>query len=112
MHATFTPPGAVKDRGMTLHETTALETVRLPDGREATVRVGVLPDPYIDRSEIDTVSIEVTIDGEHAAFVNTVLEPEQTEEAASLAREVAAGLRSGELEPTVAAIEPLGERLR
>lgn len=97
---------------MTLRESEVIESVRLPDGREATVRVGVLPDPYVSEDEIDTVSLEVTLDGEHAAFVNTVLEPEQGDEAAALAREVAAGLESGELEPSASAIEPLADRLR
>ena len=105
-------PGA-RDRtvGMTLRETPVLESARLPDGREATVRVGLLPDPYVREAEIDTVSVELTLDGEHAAFVNTVLEPEHDEEASALAREIAAGLESGELEPSASAIEPLADRL-
>jgi hypothetical protein len=97
---------------VTLRESEVVEAVRLPDGREAIVRVGVLPDPYVRKEEIDTVSLEVTLDGEHAAFVNTVLEPEQADEAAALARDVAAGLESGKLEPSASALEPLADRLR
>jgi hypothetical protein len=83
----------------------------LPDGREVTIRVGVPEDPYIAKKELDTVDVEV-FDGETPlAAVTTILEPEQTTEARALAREIAAGLESGELEPTAAAIEPLGERL-
>jgi hypothetical protein len=86
-------------------------TATLPDGREARVRVGVPDDPYIPRRELDTVDVEVELDGRVAAAVNTILEPEQAHEARQLAREIVAGLESGELEPTAAAIEPLADRL-
>src|SRR5919199_6599126 len=83
----------------------------LPDGREVTIRVGVPEDPYIAKKELDTVDVEV-FDGETPlAAVATILEPEQTSEARALAREIVAGLESGELEPTTGAIEPLAERL-
>jgi hypothetical protein len=82
----------------------------LPDGREARVRVGVPDDPYIARQELDTVSLELWAGGEAVAAVNTVLSPEHESEARALAREVAAGLESGELEPTAGALEPLAER--
>ena len=84
---------------------------RLPDGREALVRVGVPDDPYIPRRELDTVDVEIAFDGRVAAAVNTILEPEQDHEARLLAREIVSGLESGELEPTAAAIEPLADRL-
>jgi hypothetical protein len=83
----------------------------LPDGREALVRVGVPEDPYIPRRELDTVDVEIAFDGRVAAAVNTILEPEQDHEARQLAREIVAGLESGELQPTAAAIEPLADRL-
>jgi hypothetical protein len=86
-------------------------TARLPDGREALVRVGVPDDPYIPRRELDTVDVEIVLDGRVAAAVNTILEPEQEHEAHELVREIVAGLESGELEPTAAAIEPLADRL-
>jgi hypothetical protein len=44
--------------------------------------------------------------------VNTVLDPDQEDEALDLAREIAASLESGRLEPTAAAIEPFADTLR
>jgi hypothetical protein len=88
------------------------ETATLPDGRALRVRVGVPNDSYIDKRELDTVDVEL-FDGERSlAFVNTVLDADQSSEALELAREVVRGLESGELEPTAAAIEPLADRLR
>ena len=86
-------------------------TATLPDGRVALVRVGVPDDPYIPRRELETVDVEIAFDGRVAAAVNTILEPEQDHEARQLAREIVAGLESGELEPTAAAIEPFADRL-
>ena len=88
------------------------ETATLPDGRAAIVRVGIAQDPYVAASQLDTVTLEVTIDGEHAAGLSTVLDPDQTSEARQLVRQVVAGLESGELEPTAGALEPLAETLR
>jgi hypothetical protein len=86
-------------------------TAKLPDGRAALVRIGVPDDPYIPRRELDTVDVEIVLGGRVAAAVNTILEPEQEHEAHQLAREIVAGLESGELEPTASAIEPLADRL-
>jgi hypothetical protein len=83
----------------------------LPDGREARVRVGVPDDPYIPRRELETVDVEISFDGRVAAAVNTILEPEQEHEARLLAREIVAGLESGDLEPTAAAVEHAADRL-
>ena len=77
----------------------------LPDGRQA------LSGPYIPRRELDTVDVEILFDGRVAAAVNTILEPEQEHEARELAREIVAGLESGELKPTAGAIEPLADSL-
>jgi hypothetical protein len=52
------------------------------------------------------------MDGVHLAAVNTVLGPEQQSEALHLAKEIVAGLESGTLEPTAAAIEPLADEPR
>jgi hypothetical protein len=41
------------------------------------------------------------------ASLNTPLDLQQDSEARALAREIRAGLESGELEPTAGAIEPL-----
>jgi hypothetical protein len=85
-------------------------TANLPDGRAVRVRVGVPEDSYIPARELETVDVEL-FDGErHLAAVNTVLAPEQESEAVALAREIVAGLESGDLEPTAAAIEPLADQ--
>ena len=88
-------------------------TAKLPDGREVRVRVGVPEDSYIAKRELDTVDIELLlVGGNHLAAVNTVLEADQVSEARELAREIVAGLESGELEPTAAALEPLADQPR
>jgi ABC-type sugar transport system substrate-binding protein len=84
----------------------------LPGGRVVTVRVGVPEDPYVSTSDLDTVAAEILADGTVLATVNTVLDADQESEALELAREIAAGLESGELAPTVEAIEPLANTPR
>ena len=59
----------------------------------------------------EKVALARWLDGRVTAAVNTILEPEQDHEAKLLARQIVAGLESGELEPTAAAIEPLADRL-
>ena len=98
--------------GVTLRARPVEETATLPDGRAAVVRVGVPEDPYIPKSELDTVAVEVRIGGTVAAAVNTVLDAAQVSEARQLAREIVAGLESGTLEPTAGSIEPLADTLR
>jgi hypothetical protein len=88
------------------------ESATLPDGRVVTVHVGVPEDPYIARSELETVDVELHAEGTVLAAVNTVLDPDQEGEARELAREIARKLESGELEPTAGAIEPLADTLR
>jgi hypothetical protein len=84
----------------------------LPDGRKVVVHVGVPEDPYIKRSELETVDVELHSGGTVLAAVNTVLDPDQEDEALDLAREIVASLESGRIEPTAAAIEPLADTLR
>ena len=61
------------------------------------VWIGVPEDSYIAQRDLDTVDIELTlIGGNHLAAVNTVLEADQVSEARTLAREIVAGLESGE----------------
>jgi hypothetical protein len=83
----------------------------LPGGRVVTVRVGVPEDPYVAKGDMETVAAEIVADETVLATVNTVLNPDQDSEALQLAREIAAGLESGELAPTAEAIEPLADRL-
>jgi hypothetical protein len=88
-------------------------TAKLLDGREVRVRIGVPDDSYIAKRELDTVDIELLlVGGNHLAAVNTVLEADQVSEARELAREIVAGLESGKLEPTAAALEPLADQPR
>jgi hypothetical protein len=86
------------------------QSATLPDGREVVVRVGVPDDPYIPKKELDLVSLELRAGNDVLAALNTALEPEHSSEARELAREIAAGLASGELEPTAGALEPLAAR--
>lgn len=87
------------------------QSAALPDGRRLVVRVGVPQDSYIPRRELDTVALELVEDGQVAASVNTVLGPEHESEARALARDVAARLESGELQPTAGALEPLADSI-
>jgi len=91
-----------------------IETVAtMPDGRSVRVWIGVPEDSYIAKRDLDTVDIELTlVGGNHLAAVNTVLEAEQVSEARALAREIVAGLESGKLEPTAAALEPFADQPR
>ena len=97
---------------MSLRGRPIVQTASLPDGREIRVRVGVPEDSYIPRRELETVDVELFDGGQALAAVNTVLDPEQEGEALALTREIVAGLESGSLEPTAAAIEPFADRPR
>jgi hypothetical protein len=97
---------------VSLRGRTVEQTANLPDGRVVVVHVGVPEDPYIPRSELETVDVELRNEGHVLAAVNTVLDPNQEGEALELAREIAGKLESGELPPTAGAIEPLADELR
>jgi ribosomal protein S1 len=97
---------------VSLRGRTVEQTATLPDGRHVIVHVGVPEDPYIPRSELETVDVELRSGGHVLAAVNTVLDPDQESEALELAKEIAQKLESGELQPTAAAIEPLADTLR
>jgi hypothetical protein len=97
---------------MSLRGNPVEQTATLPDGRVAAVWIGVPDDSYIPKSQLDTVALEVRVDGEVVASLNTVLDARDDSEARRLVREVASGLESGDLEPTAGAIEPLAEQLR
>jgi hypothetical protein len=97
---------AVSLRGRTIEQRAAL-----PGGGEVLIRIGVLPDPYVAKKQLDTVTIELERAGEHIAAVATVLTPDQESEALAMAREVKAGIEAGEIEPTAAAIEVYADRI-
>ena len=96
---------------MSLRGRTIQETATLPDGRVVTVHVGVPEDPYIPRSQLETVDVELHAGDKVLAAVNTVLDPDQESEAEQLAREIARRLEAGDLQPTAAAIEPLADTM-
>ena len=104
--------GQLASAAVTLRGRPVEETVVLPDGRSVTVRIAVPEDPYIAKKELDTVALELWVGEEALGAVTTVLDPGQVSEARSLARDVAAGLASGELAPTAGAVEPLATTLR
>ena len=97
---------------MSLRGRTVEQAATLPDGRHVVVHVGVPDDPYIPRSELETVDVELHSGGHVLAAVNTVLDPDQEDEAVDLAREIARKLESGEIAPTAHAIEPYADTLR
>lgn len=97
---------------MSLRATPVVETATLPDGREAEIRIGVPQDDYVRASELDTVALELRLDGQVVAALNTVLAPGQDGDAKRLAKEIAEGLSSGRLEPTAGALEPLADGRR
>jgi hypothetical protein len=97
---------------VSLRGRTIEEPATLPDGRKVIVHVGVPEDPYIPRSELETVDVELHSGGHVLAAVNTVLDPDQESEAEQLAREIAQKLAAGEIEPTAQAIEPYADTLR
>lgn len=97
---------------MSLRSTSIEHELTLPDGRKAQVRVGMAHDEYIPAREEQTVVLELRV-GEHVlAALNTVLDPEQEDEAEELVREVSDGLGSGHIAPTAAALEQYADRLR
>jgi hypothetical protein len=96
---------------MSLRGTPVELTATLPDGRVLTVWVGVPNDSYIRHRDIDTVSVELRNGDDVLATVNSVLEPSQVSEGLELAREIAAALEAGEVEPTAGAIEYYADRV-
>jgi len=99
-------------RSVSLRSTTIEHELTLPDGQTAQVRVGMAHDGYIPEREEETVVLELRIGRFVVAALNTVLDPAQEEEATELAREVVAGLESGHIAPTAAALEQYADRLR
>ena len=101
-----------KNVAVSLHGHPIRETAHLPGGGEVVVHVGMLEDSYVDDKDIDTVVLELRIGGNVVASVETVLSADEVDGAKALARQVADGLASGELEPRASAIEPLADQLR
>jgi hypothetical protein len=98
-------------RGMTLRAGPLEHDATLPDGTVVHVRIGIPDDGYIRAKDIATVTVELSGRGEHLAAVNTILEPDQANEALLLLRKIVDGLESGALAPTASAIAPLADTL-
>jgi hypothetical protein len=96
---------------LSLRTYTIERPLRLPDGREATVRLGLANDSYIPKREQETVVLELVIGAHHEAALDTILDPEQEDEGAALVREIVEKLESGDLEPTAGALEPYADKL-
>ena len=78
-----------------------------------TVWVGVPDDPYIDdKRQLHNVDLQLHEGGSVVATVTTVLEPEQTGEAAQLAREVKTAIESGEIGLHASELERFADQLR
>lgn len=97
---------------MSLRSSPVREHATLPDGREVEIVVGVPQGDYVAARELDTVAVELRVGEQVLAVLDTVLDADEGSEARALAREIAGGLATGELEPTAGAIEPLADRLR
>ena len=93
---------------MSLRGNPVSEPATLPDGRAVRIELRVLDDRYVEEPQ-RTVTLELVHDTQVLASLNTVLDPEDASEARRLAHEIRAGLESGALEPTAAAIEPLAD---
>jgi hypothetical protein len=96
---------------VSLHGNPVVEMARLPDGREARIRVGVAEDPYIADADLNTVVLEVRIGHGVVAVLDTILGAAQVSEARHLAGRVREGLSSGELKPTASSLGPLTDEL-
>lgn len=98
---------------MALRSTPVTEHAALPEGGSVTIWVGVPDDPYIDdKSQLNTVDIQLHQGGNVIATLSTVLSQDQTSEALALAREVKAALEAGEIGLHANELEPFADRLR
>jgi hypothetical protein len=97
---------------MSLRNSAIEQELTLPDGRTAALRIALAHEGYIPEREEETVILELRIGGHVAATLNTVLDPDQEDEANELAREVIEALGSGHIPPTASALEQYADRLR
>ena len=96
-----------------LFNSPATEHASLPKGGSVTVWVGVPDDPYYDdKSQLTTVDIQLHEGNAVIASVSTVLEPDQSEEAHALAREVKAAIEAGDIGLHADDLEPFADRFR
>lgn len=98
---------------MSLRAAPVVEHASLPEGGSVTVWVGVPDDPYIDdKRQLTNVDVQLIEGSSVIASMTTVLDPDQTGEAAELAREVKAAIESGEIGLHASALEPFADRAR
>jgi len=76
------------------------------------VWVGVPDDPYIAKSELSNVDLQLREGSNVLATITTVLDPDQTSEALQLVREVRAAIEADQIPLTASALEPFADRLR
>ena len=98
--------------GVSLRSTPVVEHASLQGGGTVTVWVGVPDDPYIKRSELTTVDVQLHEGNAVVASMSTVLDPDQTSEARQLALEVKSALEAGEIGLHANDLEPFADRLR
>jgi hypothetical protein len=98
---------------VTLRAAPIVEHASPPGGGSVTVWVGVPDDPYIDdKRQLHNVDLQLHEGGSVVATVTTVLEPEQTNEAEQLAREVKSAIESGEIGLHASELERFADQLR
>jgi hypothetical protein len=98
---------------MTLRAGPVVEHASLPGGGSVVVWVGVPDDPYYDdKSQLTTVDIQLREGNSVVASMSTVLDPDQTSEAAQLAREVKAAIEAGEIGLHASELEPFADKIR
>lgn len=98
--------------GVSLRGAPVVEHASLEGGGSVEIWVGVPDDSYVKQSERSTVDVQLREGGATIASMTTVLDPEQTSEARTLAREVRAAIESGEMPLKASALEPFADRLR
>jgi hypothetical protein len=98
---------------VTLRAGPVVEHASLPGGGSVVVWVGVPDDPYYDdKSQLTTVDIQLREGNSVVASMSTVLDPDQTSEAAQLAREVKAAIEAGEIGLHASELEPFADKIR
>lgn len=97
---------------MTLRARPVSEHASLPGGGSVEVWVGVPDDPYVAKSELTNVDLQLREGANVLASVTTVLDAEQDSQARQLVREVRAAIESDQIPLTASALEPFADRLR
>jgi len=98
---------------MSLRAGPVVEHATLPGGGTIAIWVGVPDDPYIDdKRQLTNVDVQLHEGQSVIASLTTVLDPDQTNEAEQLAREIKAALEGGKIGLHASELEPFADRLR